>query len=82
MVQDDVLSREGEPEVEARGVDSKCGVVAAPYPDMVATRKVTGGLLSAPKQGNACKAESWELRAEVTFIRIENMTPRYLITAS
>lgn len=40
MVQDDVLSMEGELEVEVHGADSKGGVVAAPYLDMVATRKL------------------------------------------
>lgn len=36
MVQDDVLSMEGELEVEVHGADSKDGVVAAPYLDTVA----------------------------------------------
>lgn len=39
-VQDDVLSMEGELEVEVHGADSKGGVVVAPYLDMVATRKL------------------------------------------
>lgn len=40
MVQDDVLSMEGELEVEVHGADSKGGVVAAPCLDTVATRKL------------------------------------------
>lgn len=36
VVQDDVLSMEGELEVEVHGADSKDGVVAAPYLDTVA----------------------------------------------
>ena len=40
VVQDDVLSMEGELEVEVHGADSKGGVVAAPYLDTVATRKL------------------------------------------
>lgn len=40
VVQDDVLSMEGELEVEVRGADSKGDAVAAPYLDRVATRKL------------------------------------------
>lgn len=40
VVQDDVLSTEGELEVEVHGADSKGGAVAAPYLDTVATRKL------------------------------------------
>lgn len=51
VVQDDVLSMEGELEVEVHGADSKDGVVAAPYLDTVATRKLKAVCLLFQNKG-------------------------------
>lgn len=69
VVQDDVLSMEGELEVEVHGADSKDGVVAAPYLDTVATRKLKAVCLMFQNKGMYTKCSTGNTQQRLLSFR-------------